>query len=197
MPTKNLSIFITSVDDARSAIIESGLRESGHEQLKIAQDISGIAKQIDAEGPDAIVIDLGDPDPHMLESILQLCRLIEKPIALFVDRTTESTTEAAIDAGISAYIVDGLKKERITPVLEMAISRFNMYSRMAGELKDARLALEKRKVIDRAKGLIMQTQGLSEEEAYSLMRKTAMNQNRKLHELAESLVLASGLLNSK
>jgi len=90
--------------------------------------------------------------------------------------------------------VDGLKQERVKPILEMAISRFNAFARMARELDDVKTELENRKLIDRAKGILMRTRGLSEPDAYALMRKTAMNQNRKISEIAESLITAAGLL---
>jgi two-component system, response regulator / RNA-binding antiterminator len=95
---------------------------------------------------------------------------------------------------VSAYIVDGLRQERVKPILDMAISRFNAFSRLARELEEARSELENRKVIDRAKGLLMKSRGLSEEAAYSLLRKTAMNQNRKITDIAQSLVTAASLL---
>ncbi|MEP2942499.1 MAG: ANTAR domain-containing protein [Hyphomicrobiales bacterium] len=194
MLSKSLTILIIDSDSVRSAVIEAGLREAGYEQLVIANNMAGVAKLIDTVKPDVIVIDLGNPNRDMLENTFQLSRAVKKPIAMFVDNTNEATTEAAIEAGVSAYIIDGLRKERVTPILEMAISRFNAYSRMARELEDARSALEERKVIDRAKGIVMTTKGLSEDEAYALMRKTAMNQNRKLHEVAEGLVMAKNLL---
>jgi response regulator NasT len=141
-----------------------------------------------------IVIDLGNPNRDKLENMFQLSKAVQRPIAMFVDQSDRATTEAAIEAGVSAYIIDGLKKERVTPILEIAISRFNAYSRMERELAAARTALEERKVIDKAKGILMRSKGLSEEEAYSLMRKTAMNQNRKINEVAESLILSADLL---
>ena len=195
MLSKNLTILIIDADSVRSAVIEDGLREAGYEQLVIANDMTGVAKLIDKVLPDVIVIDLGNPNRDMLENTFQLSRAVKKPIAMFVDHSNEATTEAAIEAGVSAYIIDGLKKERVTPILEMAISRFNAYSRMARELEDARYALEERKVIDRAKTLVMRSKGLKEEEAYALMRKTAMNQNRKMSDVAGSLILAADLLN--
>lgn len=195
MLSKSLTILIIDADSVRSAVIEDGLREAGYEQLVITNDMIGVAKLIDTVQPDVIVIDLGNPNADMLESTFQLSRAVKKPIAMFVDHSNEATTEAAIDAGVSAYIIDGLRKERVTPILEMAISRFNAYSRMACELEDARSALEERKVIDRAKALVMRSKGLKEEEAYALMRKTAMNQNRKMSEVAESLILTADLLN--
>ena len=102
--------------------------------------------------------------------------------------------EAAVEAGVSAYVVDGLKKERVKPILDMAISRFNAFARLTRELEEARSALEDRKLIDQAKGILIRSRGLSEADAYALMRRTAMNQNRKIVEIAQSLVTAAGLL---
>jgi response regulator NasT len=113
---------------------------------------------------------------------------------MFVDQADQASIEAAVDAGVSAYVVDGLKQERVKPILEMAISRFNAFAKMARELDEARSELESRKVVERAKGILMQTRGLSEAEAYGLLRKTAMSQNRKMSEIAESLITAAGLL---
>src|SRR5690606_15422107 len=92
------------------------------------------------------------------------------------------------------YVVDGLKKERVKAILDMAIVRFNAFSRMARELEEARTELENRKLVERAKGILMTSRGLSEADAYSLLRKTAMNQNRKISEIAHSLVTAAALL---
>ena len=113
---------------------------------------------------------------------------------MFVDRSDQAAIEAAVDAGVSAYVVDGLKRERVKPILDMAISRFNAFSRMTREFEEARSELENRKLIDRAKGILMSTRGLTEADAYALLRKTAMNQNRKISEIAESLITAAGLL---
>jgi two-component system, response regulator / RNA-binding antiterminator len=144
--------------------------------------------------PDVIVIDLENPNRDLLESMFQLSRSVKRPIAMFVDRSDKGMIEAAIDAGVSAYVVDGLRQERVKPILDMAISRFNAFSRMARELEEARSELEGRKVIDRAKGILMKSRGIGEDEAYRLLRKTAMSQNRKIAEIAQSLVLAAGLL---
>jgi two-component system, response regulator / RNA-binding antiterminator len=121
-------------------------------------------------------------------------RIVRRPIAMFVDQSDAGTTAAAIDAGVSAYIVDGLKKERIKTILDLCISRFNAFSRLQDELDRARSALDERKVIDRAKGILMKAKGLSEEEAYALMRRTAMNENKRIADLAQSVVTAAELL---
>lgn len=194
MSTGSLTILVIDENRIRASIIEAGLRDAGHRQVTVIHDVAGIARRIAEIEPDVIVIDLENPNRDMLENMFQLSRAVKRPIAMFVDRSDQASIEAAVDAGVSAYVVDGLKKERIKPILDMAISRFNAFSRMARELEEARSELENRKVIDRAKGILMKSRGLSEEAAYTLLRKTAMNQNRKIADIAQSLVTAAGLL---
>ncbi len=194
METKPLSVLVVDENVARAAIIEAGVREAGHANVTVIHDVTGLARRIAVIAPDVIVIDLENPNRDLLESLFQLSRAVQRPIAMFVDRSDRASMEAAIDAGVSAYVVDGLRQERIKPILDMAISRFNAYSRMVRELEDARSELEGRKVIDRAKAILMKSKGITEDEAHALLRKTAMNQNRKMSELAQSLVLAAGLL---
>lgn len=189
-----LSILVIDENRIRASVIEAGLREAGYERLTVVHDVTGIARRIAELQPDVIVIDLGNPNRDMLENMFQLSRAVNRPIAMFVDRADQASIEAAVDAGVSAYVVDGLKQERVKPILDMAISRFNAFSRMARELDEARSELQSRKVIDRAKGILMKTRGMSEPDAYALLRKTAMNQNRKMSEIAESLITAAGLL---
>jgi response regulator NasT len=194
MSAKPLAILVIDENRIRASIIEAGLRESGHDNVTVVQDINGIAKTIEEVSPDVIVIDLGNPNRDMLENMFQLSRAVKRPIAMFVDSADSASIEAAVDAGVSAYVVDGLKQERVKPILDMAISRFNAFSRLSRELEEARSQIENRKLIDRAKGILMKSRSLSEEEAYALLRKTAMNQNRKITEIAQSLITAAGLL---
>jgi len=194
MSSRLPSVLVVDENAVRAAIIEAGLREAGHENVTIVADVNGIAGRIATLEPDVIVIGLENPNRDMLENLFQLSRAVRRPIAMFVDRSDRDSMEAAINAGVSAYVVDGLKRERVKPILDMAISRFNAYSRLERELEDARSALHSRKLIDRAKGLLMRTRGISEDEAYALLRKTAMNQNRKIGEVAESLILAADML---
>lgn len=189
-----LSILIIDENRLRAAVIEDGLRDAGYSKLTVVHDIVGIARRIADVSPDVIVIDLENPNRDVLESMFQLSRAVKRPIAMFVDRSDQAAIEAAVDAGVSAYVVDGLKRERVKPILDMAISRFNAFARMARELEEARSQLESRKLVDRAKGILMKTRGLSETDAYALLRRTAMNQNRKISDIAESLITAAGLL---
>ncbi len=125
--------------------------------------------------------------------MFQVSRIVRRPIAMFVDQSDRSTIAAAIDAGVSAYIVDGLKKERVRHILDLCISRFRAFSRLQDELDRTKSALQERKVIDRAKGIIMKAKNLSEEEAYALLRTTAMNEKRKIAEVAQSVITAAEL----
>lgn len=188
------SVLVIDDNSVRAAIIEAGLREAGHDRVTVVTEIAGIAGRIAALEPDVIVIDLENPNRDMLENMFQLSRAVKRPIAMFVDRSDRDSIEQAIEAGVSAYVVDGLRRERVKPILDMAISRFNAYSRLERELEDARNALQSRKVIDQAKRLLMRSRGMSEDEAYALLRRTAMNQNRKISDVAQSLVLAADLL---
>ena len=113
---------------------------------------------------------------------------------MFVDKSDSATIEAAVEAGVSAYVVDGLKKERVKPILDMAISRFNAFARLTRELEQARGELENRKLVEQAKIILMRTRQLDEPAAYALLRKTAMNQNRTIVDIARSLISAAQLL---
>lgn len=194
MVTSALAILVIDENRIRASIIEAGLRESGHDNVTVVHDIAGVARTIATINPDVIVIDLENPNRDVLENMFQLSRAVKRPVAMFVDRADRASIEAAVEAGVSAYVVDGLKRERVKPILDMAIVRFNAFSRLARELEQAKSELEERKLIERAKGILMKSKGLSEEDAYALLRKAAMNQNRKIAEIAQSLVTAAALL---
>lgn len=188
------SVLVVDTNPARAAIIEEGLRAEGYGRVTLVVEMHGLAGQIAALEPDVIVMDLGNPNRDMLESMLQLARAIRKPIAMFVDKSDRESMERAIEAGVSAYVVDGLRADRVRSIMEMAISRFNAFSRLERELENAKGALAARATIDKAKRLIMKTRGMDETEAYNLLRKTAMNQNRKMVDVAESLLMSASLL---
>ncbi len=194
MKNSDLTILVIDENAIRGSIIEEGLRQAGHHNVTVVHELLGVARIIERVAPDVIVIDIENPNRDMLESLFLLSRSVKRPVAMFVDRSDADSIQAAVEAGVSAYVVDGLRKERIKPILDMAISRFNAFSRMARELEEAKSQLENRKIIDRAKAILMKSRGLDEEAAYGLLRRTAMDQNRKIVEIAQSLVLAAGLL---
>ncbi len=194
MSSPDLSILIIDENRIRASIIEEGLREAGHGRVAVIHDVNEVGRTIELTAPDVIFIDLENPKRDTLEHFFSLSRAVQRPIAMFVDRSDGAMIEKAVEAGVSAYVVDGLRKERVKPILDMAVSRFNAFSRLTRELEEARSALEERKIIDQAKGILMKTRGLSEPDAYALLRSTAMNQNRRIVEIAQSLVTAASLL---
>jgi response regulator NasT len=189
------SLNIVIVDDSpvRAAILENGLREAGYLNVVRIEGTANLLARIYAIDPDVILIDLENPSRDVLEQMFQVSRIVKRPIAMFVDQADAASIQASVDAGVSAYIVDGLKKERIKSILDLCISRFNAFSRLQDELEQTKSALEERKVIDRAKGLLMKAKNLSEEAAYGLLRKTAMNENRKIADVAQSVITAAEL----
>ena len=189
-----LSILVIDENRIRASIIEDGLREAGHHKVAVIHDVNEVARTIQQSAPDVIIIDLENPKRDTLEHFFSLSRAVQRPIAMFVDRSDGAMIEKAVEAGVSAYVVDGLRKERVKSIMDMAIWRFNAFSRLTRELEEARSALEERKIVDQAKGILMKTRGLSEPDAYALLRSTAMNQNRRIVDIAQSLITAASLL---
>ena len=171
---------IVIVDDSglRATVLEEGLREAGYDDIHLVPPRGAFVARIERMAPDVVLIDLGNPSRDTLEEMLTVSRALAKPIAMFVDQSDDTMIEAAIDAGISAYVVDGLRKERVKPIINLAVRRFNAFARMQTELNEARTELADRKIIDRAKAILIATRGLSEPDAYAALRKAAMNQNK-------------------
>ncbi len=187
---------IVVLDDsrARATVLEEGLRDAGYDDIHVLAATGPFVAQLERMGPDVVLMDLGNPSRDTLEEMLTVSRALAKPIAMFVDQSDDSMIGAAIDAGVSAYVVDGLRRERVKPIIELAIRRFNAFSRMQSERDEAVLQLAERKLIDRAKSILMNQRGLSEQDAYALMRSSAMNQGKKIVEIAQALITASELL---
>jgi response regulator NasT len=191
---RDLRIAVIDKNPLRAAILEEGLREAGHTRVVRIDDTADVLDRVRAIDPDVILIDLESPSRDVLEQMFQVSRTIARPVAMFVDHSDSHAIEAAIEAGVSAYIVDGLRKERVKPILDTTISRFNAFAKLRDELERTKSQLEDRKVIDRAKALIMRAKSIPEEQAYALMRKVAMNENKKIADIARSIITAAELL---
>ncbi|HYC56215.1 MAG TPA: ANTAR domain-containing protein [Candidatus Binatia bacterium] len=189
-----LSILVIHQNGVRASIIEEGLRDAGYSDVTVVAETRGLVRRIQELAPDVVVIDLENPDREALEHMFEVTRAVRRPIAMFVDRSDAAMIEAAIEAGVSAYVVDGLRKERVRPILEMAVSRFAAFDRLRDELERTRQALGERRTIERAKGILMKRRGMSEEEAYTMLRQSAMNQGRRIGEVASSILVAAELL---
>ncbi len=190
MSDSRLSILLIEENSVRAAILEDGMRQAGYARIIRISDMVNLPNKISAADPDVIVIGLENASRDTLEQMFQVSRTVRRPIAMFVDNDDTAMIQAAVDAGVSAYVVNCLSKDRVRPIIDITISRFHAFRRLQEELVQAKEALEARKVIERAKGILMQQQNLSEEEAYKLMRRTAMSQKRKLFDIAQSVVTA-------
>lgn len=175
-------------------MIIEGLTETGDHAITVFGDESGLTKKLAALDPDVVLIDLANPRRDILEELTISSLPHERPVAMFVDESTENAMKIAMEAGVSAYVVDGLNARKIKPILDAAIARFQIFKRMRLELDATKQALAERKTLDKAKGLLMNAKGISEDEAYAMLRKTAMDQGRKVVDVATALVTAADLL---
>lgn len=189
-----MRIAIVDESPARAAIIREGLESSGLTDITLFTERRGLVAALADLRPDVILMDLANPSRDMLEESFMVSRALAKPIAMFVDQSDEAAIAAAVDAGVSAYVVDGLKKERIKSVLDLAIKRFNAFSRLQSELDEARNALAERKAVDAAKALLMKKRGIDEPAAYAALRKAAMDSGRRISDVAGALLTAEKLM---
>ena len=191
---QDLCILVVEEDAAKVRQIIDALNDAGWTDVHALAQPIGLRHAIKKISPDIVLIDLANPDRDTLEHLSLVSGTWARPVAMFVDQTDDELTQAALSAGVSAYVVDGLQMNRIKPVLETAIARFQMMRQMKSELDAAKRALEDRKTIERAKGFLMRQRNLTEDEAYGLLRKTAMDQGRKVIDVAQALVTAADIL---
>ena len=194
MSDTKLSIAVVDLNPARAAVVEDGLRAAGIERVVVIPDTVDLLRRLSEVDPDVVVIDLESPSRDLLEQMFEVSRLVARPVAMFVDRSDVSMMQAAVDAGISAYVVDGLKGERVKSVIDVAIMRFHAFARLQRELREAKDELAARKTIDRAKLLVMKAKGIDEAAAYALLRRKAMNEQRKIVDIAQAIVTSHELL---
>lgn len=189
-----MRIAIIDTSTTRAAIISDGLREAGLDDLVLIDPVGPLAAQIEAAMPEVVLINLENPSRDLLEDFFAMSRALARPIAMFVDQSDTEATFAAIDAGVSAYVVDGLSQQRIKPVLDLAVRRFHAFSTLQRELDDAKNALAERTVIDKAKAVLMKRRQIDEPEAYALLRGQAMRTNRRISEIAEAIMTSEALM---
>ncbi len=191
---KNLRIVIVDQNPLRTAILRDGLREAGHEQVIVVDSFLDLEQRLRTIDADIVLIDLENPNRDVLEQMIRVSGANARPVAMFADSSDAAMINAAIDAGVSAYVVDGLKKERVKNIVDLTVSRFNAFARLREELAVAQGQLADRKVIDQAKALVMKAKNISEDQAYAMMRKVAMNEGKKIAEIARSILTAAELL---
>lgn len=190
----SLRILVVDTHAKRAKEVAQTLENVGYRVTCLSHGDVDLYEEVRARTPDVIIVSMDSPSRDTLEYIQSISANQPRPIVMFSSASDEKTIHAAIRAGVSAYVVDGLQPERLKGIMDVAIARFREFQNLREELRQAKENLAERKTIDRAKGILMKQRGLSEEEAYQALRKMAMNRNKKLVEIAESVITAFDLL---
>jgi response regulator NasT len=189
-----MRVLVIDPDKARAALVAEGLAGVKPLEVRSAPSVEAIEAELEAFAPDVIVIACDSPDRDTLENLRQQTEHNPRPVVMFVDRSAPGLADAAIEAGVAAYVVDGLAPKRVRPVLEVALTRFQLMQKLRDDLAKAQADLAARKAIERAKGLLMKERGMDEDAAYQLLRKLAMDSGRPLGAVAADLVAYANVL---
>lgn len=189
-----MRIAIVDESETRAAVIREGLAAVDDCEIFVVSERKGLVARIGEIAPDIVLMDLGNPSRDVLEEYFTVSRALARPIAMFVDRSDDEAIAASVEAGVSAYVVDGLAPQRIRPLLDLAVRRFNAFARLEADLAEARGRLAERDLVDRAKRILMDSRDLTEPQAYSELRRTAMNQSKRIVDIAEAVVTAHKLM---
>jgi response regulator NasT len=179
---------------ARAALLEQALTDEGFEVVARVSPDENLLTQVSRLQPDIVLIDMDSPDRDVLEHMGSISREHPRPIVMFADDCDAGVIQAATRAGVSAYVVDGVHRKRLRPILEVAAARFREFQALRRELEETRSKLADRKDVDKAKGFLMRQRGLSEDEAYQALRKLAMDRGTKLGEAARNVLAVAALL---
>lgn len=189
-----MKVAIIDENRARAALVEEGLRASGVRDVLLIESTGYLLHNILAFDPDVVIVDLDDPNRDTLEQMFAISRVVQRPVAMFVDRAAEGDVERAVEAGVSAYVVDGLTPARVRPVIDAAVTRYRAFANLQRELTETRNALAERRHVEQAKALLMARRDLAEEDAYRLLRERAMKERRRIGEVARALLDADRML---
>ena len=188
-----MRVLVIDPDEARAKIVFDGLAAMGPLEVVRAASLAQAEARLGGQAPDVVVISCDSPDRDILESLRVASAANPRPVVMFADRSGPGLSRAALEAGVAAYVVDGLEPRRVQAIVETAIDQFQVTQAMRRDLEKARAELANRKVIERAKGVLMKMRGLDEEAAYREMRKLAMDTGRPLHVLAADLLAVAGI----
>ncbi|WP_104205277.1 ANTAR domain-containing response regulator [Billgrantia saliphila] len=183
-----LNILLVDDEMVRAAMVEEALVAEGHCVICRLSSPSSLNQMVERHQPDVVIIDMESPDRDTLESMALLSRENPRPVVFFAGQHDSDTLQAALKAGVSAYVVDGLVPGRVESIIEVAIARFDAFQSMRRELDKARSQLAERKNIERAKGLLMKHQNCDEEQAYRMLRKLAMDRGQRIGTVADSVI---------
>jgi response regulator NasT len=189
-----MRVLVVDESPEQAQRLPDGLRKAGYEVTALLSSPLALLRAIEEHRPDIIVIDTDSPSRDVLEHLVVMNQHTPRPVVMFASDARPETIREATRAGVSAYVVDGLEPDRISPILSAAMARFEGLQALRAQLADANLRLAERKLVERAKGLLMKTRGLDEEAAYALLRRFAMDHKLRLAEVSQQLIDAADLL---
>lgn len=189
-----LRVLLLDDNPERAEAVSAGLVAAGCDVVGRAVSSANLVGQVRLSNADVIVCDIDSPSRDTIESMQALNRDEPRPVVMFVDRSDPDTIRAAMHAGVAAYVIEGLTPSRVKAVIDVAIARFQAHQALKAELDTAKSALVERKLVERAKGILMQSRRLSEEQAYGTLRRLAMDQGKRLSDVATSVITLSKML---
>ncbi len=190
----SLRVLLVDENQERRVMLERALLEAGYQvsaRTCAGKDLMGAVQSTQA---DVIVIDVDSPDRDTLEHMCSITREVARPVVMFTHDDDTERMRTAIRAGVSAYVVGGLASDRVKNIVDVAVMRFEQHQTLRRELEQAKNSLAERKQIERAKGILMRQRSCGEEQAYQALRKMAMDRNKRLAEVAQSVIDAAELL---
>lgn len=191
-----MSLRVILVDDEaeRARLVKEALQADGCDVVAVFGTGADLPRRVEELLPDVIIVDLDSPDRDTLEDMRRVTHEHRRPVVMFAQDGGTATIRAAVEAGVAAYVVDGLRPERVKPVVDVAVARFGQFQELRSELDKAKASLAERKLVEKAKGILMKRRRCDEDEAYRLMRKMAMDQKLRLVDIANKVVEAAELL---
>ena len=189
-----MRVLIFDESPERSEVLREGLERGGHEVAAVLASPLELPRAVEKMRPDVIIIDTDSPVRDVLEHVVLATRDKPRPIVMYSSDAAPDSIRDAVRAGVSAYVVDGLDAARVESIVEVAVARFDEHQKLRAELAEANLKLEERKLVERAKGLLMKSRGVAEDEAYRMLRRLAMDRGKRLAEVAQQLIDSAELL---
>ncbi len=190
MATRKPRLKVLLVDDSpeRTAILKSALEKARYDVAAVLESSFALMRAVEDNQPDIIIIDTESPSRDVLEHVVMVTRDQPRPIVMFSSDGGSESIRDAVRAGVSAYVVDGLEAARVQGIVEVAVARFDEYQKLVTELAEANLKLSERKLVDRAKGILMKSRGFTEDEAYHALRKLAMTRKKRMGDAAKMVI---------
>jgi response regulator NasT len=189
-----LKVMLVDDDPGRGAILRQALTDAGYAVFNCPLRGVNLLAELQRSGADVIIVDMDVPDRDTLESVRHISRDFPRPVVMYAESADADIMRQAVQAGVSAYVVDDINPRRVKPILEVAVARFKEFQALRDELEKTRNTLAERKVVDRAKGILMKKRGMDEETAYQALRKLAMDRNQRLADVARTVVEMAELL---